>query len=329
MKMADNIIEVSGLKKNFKYGKKQLKAVDDLSFTIERGTTMGLVGESGSGKSTVARLILKLIEPTAGKVLFNGYSIYDMPKTKLKETRKNMQIIFQNPYSSLFPQFSIGQNIEEPFIINGVEKQVGKKDYMDKVLELMNLVGVPTEYYSAFPHELSGGQQQRVGIARALALNPEFVVCDEPVSSLDVSIQAQILNLLQDLQEKRNLSYIFIAHNLAVVEHISQKVAVMYLGKIVESAETHELFNHPVHPYTKALLEAVPVVTSQRDKEFKIINGEIPSPLDPPKGCSFCTRCPIAADRCRKTAPEYKEIGTGHFAACHLLKFTLMKGGIL
>lgn len=314
--MDDNLLVVEGLKKYFPHGKKQVKAVDGVSFNLKKGTTLGIVGESGSGKSTIARLVLKLIEPSGGSVRFKGESIFDLPEKKLRSIRKNMQIIFQNPYLSLLPHLSIGNNIEEALIINKIGSE---KERREKVLELMELVGVPREYYHAFPHELSGGQQQRVGIARALALDPELIICDEPVSSLDVSIQAQILNLLQKLQQERNLSYIFIAHNLAVVEHISQYVAVMYLGKFVEWAPKEELYNNPLHPYTKALLEAVPIISADKVKEFKTIEGEIPSPLNPPEGCRFSTRCPIANSRCKEMEPEYRDLGNGHYVACHFV----------
>lgn len=312
-----NLVEVEGLKKHFRLRAQYLKAVDGVNFTVEEGTTLGIVGESGSGKSTIARLILKLIEPTDGITKFDGQSIYDISEKKLRELRKNMQIIFQNPYSSLFPHMSIGDNIEEPLRINRIGTPAQRKE---KVLELMDLVGVSEDYYSAFPHELSGGQQQRVGIARALTLDPKLIICDEPVSSLDVSIQAQILNLLEKLQKERNLTYIFIAHNLAVVEHISKKVAVMYLGKFVECASTEELYKNPLHPYTQALLEAVPVLDKDGSKEFNAIKGEIPSPLEPPKGCKFCTRCPKVMDKCNEFEPDYKEVGNGHFVACHLVQ---------
>ena len=312
--MGDSLLEVEVLKKYFPYGKKQLRAVDGVSFKLDKGTTLGIVGESGSGKSTVARLVLKLIDATEGNVRFKGKSIFDLSEKELRNSRRNMQIIFQNPYLSLFPQLSIGANIEEPLIINNIGTS---KERREMVLDLMDLVGVPREYYYAFPHELSGGQQQRVGIARALSLNPDLIICDEPVSSLDVSIQAQILNLLQNLQKERNISYVFIAHNLAVVEHISHNVAVMYLGKFVELASKEELYGNPAHPYTKALLEAVPVINANKEKEFKTISGEIPSPLNPPKGCKFCTRCPQATDRCMEMEPEYRNLGNDHYVACH------------
>lgn len=314
--MHKNILEVQDLKKYFPLSGKQVKAVDGVSFSLEEGTTLGIVGESGSGKSTIARLILKLIEPTSGKVDFLGESLFDLPQKELRTLRSNMQMIFQNPYLSLFPHLSIGDNIEQPLIINRLGNDTVRRE---KVLELMDLVGVSKDYYHAFPHELSGGQQQRVGIARALALNPKLIICDEPVSSLDVSIQAQILNLLEKLQKDRNLSYIFIAHNLAVVEHISKKVAVMYLGKFVECADTADLYNNPLHPYTKALLEAVPSLETDGGKAFEAIYGEIPSPLNPPKGCRFCTRCKYAKPECLSVEPEYREVNPGHFVACHLV----------
>lgn len=312
-----NLLEVQGLKKHFRLGGKSLKAVDGVDFTVEEGTTLGIVGESGSGKSTIARLLLKLIQPSSGTTKFQGQPIYAMSEKELRNIRKNLQIIFQNPYLSLFPHLTIGENIEEPLKINKIGT-VGER--RERVLELMDLVGVSRDYYNAFPHELSGGQQQRVGIARALTLNPKLIICDEPVSSLDVSIQAQILNLLERLQKERNLTYIFIAHNLAVVEHISKKVAVMYLGKFVECAPTEELYKNPLHPYTKALLEAVPILDTKGNREFSAIKGEIPSPLNPPKGCKFCTRCPKVIDKCREVEPEYREIEKEHFVSCHLIE---------
>lgn len=314
--MDDNLLVVEGLKKYFPSGKRQVKAVDGVTFSLKKGTTLGIVGESGSGKSTIARLVLRLIEPSGGSVRFKGEPVFDLSEKKLRSIRKNMQIIFQNPYLSLLPHLSTGDNIEEALIINKVGSSNERRE---KVLELMELVGVQREYYHAFPHELSGGQQQRVGIARALTLNPELMICDEPVSSLDVSIQAQILNLLQKLQQERNLSYIFIAHNLAVVEHISQYVAVMYLGKFVEWASKEELYNNSQHPYTKALLEAVPIIDADKVKEFRTIEGEIPSPLNPPEGCRFSTRCPEASSICREIEPEYRDLGNGHYVACHFV----------
>lgn len=318
MENKDIIVEARHLTKYFKAGSQTLKAVDDVSFSLQRGTTLGLVGESGSGKSTLARLVLNLIPATSGKVEFEGKDFFALPKEERRLQRREMQIIFQNPFLSLFPHMSVSDNIAEPFIVN--KKEVGKlprQELNERVESLMALVGVPKEYFNVYPHELSGGQQQRIGIARALALNPKMIICDEPVSSLDVSIQAQILNLLQDLQEQKHLSYIFIAHNLAVVEHISTHVAVMYLGNLVEYAATKELFKRPLHPYTCALMESVPQI-SMVETKFHGIEGEIPSPLNPPKGCRFCTRCGKAASRCHEEEPGYREVSPGHWVACHL-----------
>lgn len=318
--MAGNnlIVQAENLSKYFKVGRRQLKAVDGVSFQLERGTTLGVVGESGSGKSTLARVVLGLIPATAGSVEILGRDFFSLPKEEQRLLRREMQIVFQNPFLSLFPQMSVSANIAEPFIVN--KKEIGaltRAELDERVAGLMELVGVPREYANVYPHELSGGQQQRVGIARALALNPKLIVCDEPVSSLDVSIQAQILNLLLDLQQQKELSYIFIAHNLAVVEYISTHVAVMYLGKIVEYASTDELYRRPLHPYTQVLMDSVPQVSAD-GASFKGVEGEIPSPLDPPKGCRFCTRCIHASQRCREEEPPYREASPGHFTACHL-----------
>lgn len=318
MENKDIILRARHLSKSFKVGSQMLKAVDDVSFDLERGTTLGLVGESGSGKSTLARLVLNLIPATNGTVEFEGREFFSLPAKERRLMRRQMQIVFQNPFLSLFPHMSVSANIAEPFLVN--RKELGRMDAKQrdaKVEELMALVGVPKEYYNVYPHELSGGQQQRVGIARALALNPKLIICDEPVSSLDVSIQAQILNLLQDLQEKKNLSYLFIAHNLAVVEHISTHVAVMYLGSLVEFASKQELYKNPLHPYTKALLESVPRISACKTP-FHAMEGEIPSALNPPKGCRFCTRCAMATNMCYEHEPEYKEAAPGHCVACHL-----------
>lgn len=319
MEENDIIVRADNLSKYFKVGNQTLKAVDDVSFTLQRGTTLGLVGESGSGKSTLARLVLGLIPTTTGRVEFEGQDFFSLSGEKRRLLRRQMQIVFQNPFLSLFPHMSVSANIAEPFIVN--KREVGKlsqTELDERVEALMELVGVPREYFNVYPHELSGGQQQRVGIARALALNPKLIICDEPVSSLDVSIQAQILNLLQDLQKQKNLSYIFIAHNLAVVEHISTHVAVMYLGKLVEYTNTHELYNHPLHPYTQALMASVPQISTEK-ATFHSIKGEIPSPLDPPKGCRFCTRCPKATQHCRDKEPAYRDIASGHYVACHFV----------
>jgi oligopeptide/dipeptide ABC transporter ATP-binding protein len=313
----DIILRANHISKFFKSGKQLLKAVDDISFELERGATLGLVGESGSGKSTLARLVLNLIPATSGNVEFMGKDFFHLSGEDQRLMRREMQIVFQNPFLSLFPHMSISANIADPFIVNRKELgNISRAEIDERVEALMELVGVPKEYFNVYPHELSGGQQQRVGIARALALNPKMIICDEPVSSLDVSIQAQILNLLQDLQEQKNLSYLFIAHNLAVVEHISKRVAVMYLGKLVECADTVELYSHPLHPYTKALLASVPQI-SYGNAKFHGIEGEIPSPLNPPTGCRFCTRCNQASKRCHDEEPVYKDVGGGHFVACH------------
>lgn len=317
--MASEIImRANNISKHFKVGHQTLRAVDGVSFQLEKGTTLGVVGESGSGKSTLARVALGLIPATSGSVEFMGKDFFQLPKEEQRLLRREMQIVFQNPFLSLFPHMSVSANIAEPFIVN--RKEVGRlsqTELDERVAELMDLVGVPREYANVYPHEMSGGQQQRVGIARALALNPKLIVCDEPVSSLDVSIQAQILNLLMDLQQQKELSYIFIAHNLAVVEYISTHVAVMYLGKLVEQAATDELYRDPLHPYTRALMESVPKV-SEGGADFHGMEGEIPSPLDPPKGCRFCTRCAQATERCRSEEPVYQEISPGHCVACHL-----------
>ena len=318
--MSENeiILKAEHLAKYFPIGKKQLKAVDDVSFELKKGKTLGVVGESGCGKSTLARLILNLIEPNAGKITFMDKDFLAMTKEEQRKMRREMQIVFQNPYLSLFPHLSIEANIAEPFIVNkNIIGNPSQKEIRQRVMELMDLVSVPQEYAGAYPHELSGGQQQRVGIARALALNPKLIICDEPVSSLDVSIQAQVLNLLKDLQDQRQLSYIFIAHNLAVVQRISDDIAVMYLGKMVEKAPTKLMFSNPLHPYTKALLKSVPTIGTG-NAEFKGIEGEIPSPINPPVRCRFCTRCPEVFDRCRVEMPVTIEIEPDHFVACHL-----------
>lgn len=318
MNESNIILRAEHLSKYFKAGKQVLKAVDDVSFELQRGTTLGLVGESGSGKSTLARLVLNLIKATNGKVEFMGEDFFSLSGEKQRLMRREMQIVFQNPFLSLFPHMSVSANIADPFLVN--RKELGRltrAELDERVEALMDMVGVPKEYFNVYPHELSGGQQQRVGIARALALNPKMIICDEPISSLDVSIQAQILNLLQDLQERKNLSYLFIAHNLAAVEHISKRVAVMYLGKLVECADTSELYQHPLHPYTVALLASVPKI-SLGTAQFHNIEGEIPSPLNPPKGCRFCTRCSQVKACCKEIEPVYKDMGGGHFVACHL-----------
>ena len=293
--------------------KKQLKAVDGVSFTIYQGETLGLVGESGCGKSTTGKLIVKILHPTDGQIIYKGKDIIPMSKKEFKEMRKEIQMIFQDPYSSLDPRRSNGKTIEEPLEVNKV-----KGNTKEKVLGIMKEVGLREEFYDRYPHEFSGGQRQRVGIARALALNPKLIVCDEPVSALDVSIQAQILNLMRELQKAHHLTYLFISHDLSVVKHISDRIAVMYLGRIVELTDKKELFDHPLHPYTKALLESVPVPDPEKRKEQGKLKGDVPSPIDPPEGCTFHTRCNQCMDICKENVPEFKEIEKNHFVKCFL-----------
>jgi oligopeptide transport system ATP-binding protein len=291
-----------------------VKAVQNISFTLKKGETLGLVGESGCGKSTLGRCLIKLIEPSSGRIIFNNQDITDLQGDELKALRRKMQIIFQDPYASLNPRMTIGAILEEPLVIHNLCKS--DKERKDRVLELINLVGLRPEHLSRYPHEFSGGQRQRVGIARALAVNPELIICDEPVSALDVSIQAQVINLLMDLQKKLGLTYVFIAHDLKVVEHVSTHVAVMYLGQIVEYAKAEELYRNPKHPYTKALLSAIPVPDPKPREQRIILTGDVPSPINPPSGCYFNPRCPIATEECRVTAPQSKEVAPGHTASC-------------
>ena len=314
--MADNILEVRNLTKYFKTKRGMLHAVDDVSFTLERGKTLGLVGESGCGKSTTGRTILRLIEPTSGEILFEGQDIQKLSKGELRHTRKDMQLIFQDPYSSLDPRKTVSQIISEPIIANKILKS--RADIDMRVAELMATVGLAARLFNTYPHELDGGRRQRIGIARALAMEPKFIVCDEPVSALDVSIQAQILNLLKELQEEFHLSYIFITHDLSVVNHFSNDIAVMYLGKIVEKATAEELFLHPMHPYTKALLSAIPIPELGAQKERILIKGEITSPINMPDECRFIKRCQYACDKC-KGIPLLEEVTPGHYVACSRL----------
>ena len=314
--MAEPILEVKHLKKYFKTGKGLLHAVDDVSFSLEKGTTLGVVGESGCGKSTLGRSILRLIEPTSGEVWFEGKNITDLSSREMRQMRKDMQIIFQDPYSSLDPRRTIYQAISEPIVKHKLITDKVKME--ERVLELMETVGLAERLINTYPHELDGGRRQRIGIARALALNPKFIVCDEPVSALDVSIQAQIINLLKDLQQKMNLTYIFITHNLSVVNHFSDEIAVMYLGEMVEKAPAEELFINPLHPYTKALLSAIPIPDLDHKTERIILKGEISSPVNPPDECRFKKRCFASCDKCEKGTPQLKEITPGHFVACHL-----------
>lgn len=314
--MSGNVIlDVRNLKKYFKTSRGTLHAVDDVSFQIEKGKTLGLVGESGCGKSTTGRAILRLIEPSSGEVIFDGEDVASFNKKRLRAARKDMQIIFQDPFSSINPRKTIAQTIAQPLALH---KICSRKEQEERVLELMETVGLAPRLMNSYPHELDGGRRQRVGIARALAANPKFIVCDEPVSSLDVSIQAQILNLMNELQEKNGLTYLFITHDLSVVNHFSDDIAVMYLGKIIEKASADDLFRNPVHPYTKALLSAIPIPDIDRKRERIILQGEISSPINPPKACRFAARCSCACDKCRQAEPELKEIAPGHFCSCFL-----------
>ena len=313
------ILRVEHLKKYFKTPAGMLHAVDDVSFSIEKGKTLGVVGESGCGKSTLGRTILHLLDSTDGKIFFNGEDITEVSKTQLKELRRNMQIIFQDPFSSLDPRMTVSQLIAEPLkyhkIIEASGKELEQKTE-EMVLDLMRTVGLAERLYNAYPHELDGGRRQRIGIARALILQPKLIVCDEPVSALDVSIQAQILNLLQELQKERGLTYIFITHNLSVVNHIADEIAVMYLGSIVEKAPVEELFQNPLHPYTKALLSAIPVPEIHKKQNGPVIQGEVVSPINLPDECRFYKRCPISCEACRQGVPELREVLPGHFVAC-------------
>ncbi|WP_018130460.1 ABC transporter ATP-binding protein [Effusibacillus pohliae] len=320
--MPDHLLEVKGLKKYFpieggllKRTVGYVKAVDDVSFTVRKGETLGLVGESGCGKSTTGRLILNLLEPTVGEVVFAGVSLSRLPRSQLREIRKNMQCVFQDPYASLNPRMTIGYLLSEPLFVNG---QCSKQEARRRALELLELVGLSAVDFGKYPHEFSGGQRQRIAIARALTLNPQLVVADEPVSALDVSIQAQVLNLMSDLQEKFELTYLFISHNLSVVRHISDRVAVMYLGRIVEIANKESLYQSPGHPYTQALLSAVPEPDVTIKRERIILEGDVPSPANPPDGCAFHPRCRYATDVCKHSRPELKSIASGHMVACHL-----------
>ncbi|MBI2349111.1 MAG: dipeptide ABC transporter ATP-binding protein [Deltaproteobacteria bacterium] len=317
-----SLLEIHNLKKYFPVGaglfsrhKGEVKAVDGVSLTIEEGETLGLVGESGCGKSTLGRTILRLIEPTAGEVRFQGKNVLSLSQRQLRDMRREMQIIFQDPYASLNPRMRVGEIIGEGLEIHDIAK--GKKK-RERVMELLNQVGLREEHYDRYPHEFSGGQRQRIGIARALAVNPRFIVADEPVSSLDVSIQAQIINLLQELQEKMDLTYFFISHDLRVVEHISHRVAIMYLGKIVEIANSETIYRDAKHPYTRALLSAVPIPDPNRKKERIILEGDVPSPVNPPPGCSFHPRCAYREELCDKVEPKLEFGAGGHGVSCHV-----------
>ena len=313
--MSNPIVEVKNLKKYFKTGRGTLHAVDDVSFQIQQGETLGVVGESGCGKSTLGRTVIHLLERTSGQILFNGKDVSDISKQELKAFRRDAQMIFQDPFSSLNPRMPVSQIIAEPLII--YKACSDKKELGVQVARLMDTVGLARRFASSYPHELDGGRRQRIGVARALALNPKFIVCDEPVSALDVSIQAQILNLMQDLQEEYNLTYMFITHNMSVVKHISDNILVMYLGTVVEFSSAKDMFRHRLHPYTKALLEAVPIPQVFPRGERKLLKGELTSPIDPKPGCRFAARCPYATDLCLERSPEMAEVLPGHFVACH------------
>jgi len=317
------LLEVRHLRKTFPIQKslmgkvqKELIAVDDVSFKLKAGETLGIVGESGCGKTTLGRAILKLHEPTGGRIIFNGDDITDLKTAKMRPYRTKMQIIFQDPYSSLPPRSTVGNILSEPVQVHGI---VPKEEIKDYVLDLMDKCGLRDYYFERYPHEFSGGQRQRICIARALSVNPQLVICDEPVSALDVSIQAQIINLLKDLQRSMNLAYVFISHDLSVVKFISDKIGVMYLGSMMEFGTKEDIFSNPLHPYTKALFSAIPNPNPDVKMNRIVLKGDIPSPANPPKGCRFHTRCPHATEKCKYVTPQYKEYEPGHFAACHLL----------
>ncbi|MCG7410296.1 ABC transporter ATP-binding protein [Paenibacillus sp. ACRRX] len=319
--MTEPLLEVNHLKKYFPIqgGIMQrtvghVRAVDDISFTLNKGEALGLVGESGCGKSTTGRTILRLLEKTEGTVKFKGTDLHELSRKELRAMRPKMQLVFQDPYSSLNPRINVGTAIGEALVDHGL---VSKHEIRDRVKEILSICGLAPYHIDRYPHEFSGGQRQRIGIARALIMNPEFIVADEPVSALDVSIQAQIINLLSDLQEQKNLTYLFISHDLSVVEHLCNRIGVMYLGSMVEMAPREELFARPLHPYTKALLSAIPVPDPTRKSERIVLQGDIPSPANPPSGCKFHTRCPFAKEICKQQVPKYEEMASNHFVACH------------
>jgi oligopeptide transport system ATP-binding protein len=325
MTAAAPFIEVENLVKHFPLRKGffssgdsgLVRAVDDISFTVAQGETLGLVGESGCGKSTTGRLMLRLIEPTSGAIEYGGADIAKLSPREMRGRRREMQIIFQDPFSSLNPRMTVETIITEPLVIHGVGNAASRRA---RAHELLDIVGLARSYANRYPHEFSGGQRQRIGIARALALRPQFIVCDEPVSALDVSIQAQVINLMQDLQREFGLTYLFISHNLAVIRHICDRVAVMYLGKIVELTDKHSLYAAPKHPYTQALLSAIPMTNPDQKRQRVVLGGDVPSPINPPAGCRFHTRCPYAEARCRTIEPPLIDVGSGHFVACHLVQ---------
>ncbi|KUO75751.1 MAG: peptide ABC transporter ATP-binding protein [Clostridia bacterium BRH_c25] len=312
------LIQTKNLKKYFDTKKGLLHAVDDVNISVNKGETLGIVGESGCGKSTLGRVILRLLEPTGGEIIFEGQNVLSYKNRQIKEMRKQMQIIFQDPFASLNPRMTVSEIIAEPIKVFKTIKN--KDDIIMRVFELMEIVGLAERYVNTYPHELDGGRRQRIGIARALALNPKFIVCDEPVSALDVSIQAQILNLMMDLQDSMGLTYMFITHDLSVVKHISDNIAVMYLGQCVEMASTDELFENPLHPYTRALLDAIPIPSLKNRKQLNIIKGEVSSPINPKPGCRFAPRCPKADKDCMQPDLNLKEITPGHFVSCSLYK---------
>ena len=323
--MSENLIQIEHLKQYFPaggYGKKKkyIRAVDDVSFTISRGETLGLVGESGCGKTTTGRTLLRLYEPTGGRFEYDGEVIFDVEKKTYADMlpyRKKMQIVFQDPYASLDPRMTVGDIVGEAIDVH--KMAANKQERYEIIIEMLRRVGLNSEHANRYPHEFSGGQQQRVGIARALAVRPEFIVCDEPISALDVSIQAQVINMFEDLQEQMGLTYLFIAHDLSAVKHISNRIGVMYLGKMVELADSYELITRPLHPYTRSLISAIPIADPRAARESRriVLEGDVPSPLNPPSGCRFRTRCPYATEQCAQEVPKWREVEKGHFAACH------------
>jgi oligopeptide transport system ATP-binding protein len=320
--VSEPLLQVKGLKKYFPitggvFGKKigEVKAVDDVTFTVYKGETLGIVGESGCGKSTTGRMLLRLIEPTEGSIVFEGKEVTKLSKSELRKMRRDMQMIFQDPFASLNPRHTVEKILEEPLVVHGIGS---KEERKKRVQEMLEVVGLGRYHAKRYPHQFSGGQRQRIGIARALMTNPKLIIADEPVSALDVSIQAQVLNLLEDLQKEFGLTYIFIAHDLGVVRHISDRVGVMYLGRLVELADSDQLYESPKHPYTKALLSAVPIPDPEYKKESQLLSGDLPNPANPPKGCAFHTRCSACMEICKQTRPEMKEVEKGHYVACHL-----------